>query len=265
MQDRLRSWTDWMRTTVNQHPGCVVDLASLIVGSLISLISLVIGLGQLFDVAIVFQYARNAFSIACVVLAMVVGLALVSFGLSRLKAEPKILLNRRTAARLQNWSPNEHWMSHEGALSVTGSMFGGICKIGQRWEDYEFSFEFKIINKFAGWIVRAESCDHHIMIQCDESHMCPHKRMTFRQADGPQYQLIQEIPLRYSLSEWNKARTEVIGHSVKVWIEGHLVWLDSALLKQFEFGTVGFRCADNEHALFRNVQVVKKQSQKTPH
>jgi len=202
-----------------------------------------------------------------------IALVLVSLGYGRrlsaveeklriLETLPEILLDETASANLSNWSfGSDQWFSDQDGLSVTRSLFGGICKIGLTWENYELVFEFKIINKCAAWIVRAASPEHYVMIQCNNRQIRPHTLTMIKQPNEPprlKFPVVTEIDHELALAEWNKVRTQVCGHGIKVWIGEKLVWSDSELLKGFPMGTVGFRCAGDEHALFRSIRVVKK-------
>ena len=53
-----------------------------------------------------------------------------------------------------NWEYRGEWSKPEkGVLCVRGGDEGGITKVGALLENYEFSFETKIINKVTGWIL----------------------------------------------------------------------------------------------------------------
>lgn len=164
---------------------------------------------------------------------------------------PEVLLSETLAANLSRWSFNGQWSLEDGVISVTNERFAGICKIGASWENYIFSFEFNIMHKAAGWIVRAKSPMKYVMIQCDNKQIRPH---LFRPIVS---RLVKEVAHNISLDEWNKVKTEVQGHSIKVHINETLVFSDSDLLADFPMGTVGFRCWGDEHALFRKIKVVK--------
>lgn len=174
---------------------------------------------------------------------------------------PETLLDEITSANLSSWSfGSDQWTSDEDGLSVTKSGFGGTCKIGTTWENYVFAFEFKIMCECAGWIVRAGLNRRYVMVQCNDKQVRPHVNTIFREPDGRSwlgFRVIKEVDHGLSLKEWNTARTEVKGHSIKVWINEKLVWSDSELLKDFPVGTVGFRCSHDEHTLFRCIKVVK--------
>jgi hypothetical protein len=221
-------------------------------------------------VDIIQRYKILAISIGIILLILALVLELVNQRKRLLKIEekiqvlenlPEILLDETASANLSNWSyRNDQWTSDQDGLSVTKSGLGGICKIGATWENYEFSFEFRIISQCAGWIVRARDDNHYIMVQCNNKQIRPHIFTIFAK-DGKlqrEFQVINEIDHNLSLKEWNKVRTEVIGHGIKVWINETLIWSDSELLKDFAMGTVGFRCSHNEHELFRYIKVVRK-------
>jgi hypothetical protein len=222
-------------------------------------------------VGFVQQYKETAVWIGVFILVLAFYLVTINHRERLLKIEEKIqvlenlpetLLGETASANLSNWSfGNDQWTSDQDGLSVTRSFFGGICKIGATWENYEFVFEFKIIHQCAAWIVRAKSDSIYVMVQCNTKQLRPHVLGIVQGPDGRfgrAFQVIKEVDHNLSLKEWNRARTEVVGHSIKVWINDTLVWSDSELLKNFPMGTVGFRCADDEHALFRSINVLKK-------
>jgi hypothetical protein len=220
---------------------------------------------------IIRRYNIFAISIGIILLVLALVLELVNQRKRLLKIEekiqilenlPVILLEEPESSNLSNWSyRNGQWTSDQDGLSVTKSGLGGIYNLGATWENYEFSFEFKIISQCAGWIVRARDDNHYVMVQCNKEQVCPHIFTVSPKPDRksqPGFQVINKIDHNLSLQEWNRARTEVIGHGIKVWINETLVWSDSELLKDFSMGTVGFRCSHNEHALFRYIKVVRK-------
>jgi hypothetical protein len=186
-------------------------------------------------------------------------LSIVEEKLQILETLPEILLDEATSANLSNWKyGRDKWASDKDGLSVTRSSYGGICRIGSTWENYDFTFEFKIMNKCAAWIVRAKSREQYVMVQCNALKVRPHTLIEqTSEANKRKFRVVTEIEHNLTLAEWNKVKTEVRGHSIKVWIEDNLVWTDSELLEAFPMGTVGFRCSRDEHALFRNIRVTK--------
>lgn len=259
MHKNLKSRFDQTRTWANRNEG-FVGLIGIVVGSVFAIASVVIGSLSSGESSPFKEYGAGNVCIGIALcLILVVGLGLIYLGLRKCRSESVILLNQMEAAKPSTWHPNNNWTSEQGILRVTDSMFGGLCTTGTKWQDYEFSFEFKIVNKCAGWIVRGKSRDHHVMIQCnDRQQIRPHIRAILSEGDVPRYKVIKEMLLRYSLDEWNKGKTVVTGNSIEVWIGGMLAWSDADVLGDFASGTVGFRCADDEMAQFRNIQVVRR-------
>jgi hypothetical protein len=194
-------------------------------------------------------------------IAVWIGLILLAYAFFVTRKQSQTMLDENDSANLSSWSfGDDEWTSDQDGLSVTRKSlsYGGIYKSGATWENYNFSFEFKIMDKCAGWIVRAKSKEHYVMIQCNPQKIRPHVFSLNQTPDRmPHFVLIKEVDHNQSLKDWNKVRTEVKGHSIKVWINETLVWSDSELLKDFPMGTVGFRCSHDEHALFRCIKVVK--------
>jgi hypothetical protein len=186
-------------------------------------------------------------------------LSIVEEKIQILETLPEVLLDEAASANLSNWSyGRDKWASDKDGLSVTRSSYGGICRIGSTWENYDFTFEFNIVNKCAAWIVRAKSREQYMMVQCNSQQVRPHTVIKQPgEARKRMFRVVAEIDHGLALDEWNKVCTEVRGHSIKVWIKDKLVWSDSELLVDFPMGTVGFRCSRDEHALFRNIRVTK--------
>ncbi len=183
-------------------------------------------------------------------------------------------------------------------LSVSDSPDGGITKKGFSWNDYEFSFDTKIIEKNAGWIVRAENRSKYLMIQINlEDPQNPKLRLHLKIPGSIDYQwvVIKVDELEYAdeikLLTWIKVRILVLGSNIDVYLNGkhsaHYFIQDPIiipspltgeiveiqrenektekvkLLRKFvpmnySVGRVGFRCYPGEHAHFMNVRVSPK-------
>ena len=267
MWNRIRNWA-------NQNPGLLTLIAVILAFIGLFLPSLADRLASIspFLAGILQQYNMVLVWLGgfLLVYALILGfinlrkrLQKIEEKIQFLENRPETLLNESSSSNLSIWSfGGGQWTVDQDGLSVTKSSHGGICKIGASWENYNFIFEFKIINKCAGWIVRAEPDSHYVMVQCNNKQIRPHIYTLKQNQDGTKYlgfQLINEIDHGLSINDWNTIRTEVIGHSIKVWINGTMVWTDPELLKGYKMGTVGFRCSQNEHAIFRNIRVIKKQ------
>lgn len=193
---------------------------------------------------------------------------------------------------LKNWEyGGEDWKTQRGEegheLSITNSSTGGISNFGL-WDNYEFSFECKIINRNVGWIIRATDRENYVMMQLSNTKeyvsLNPHYRIRGKW-------LVQEKRLnasprlvaRIKSQQWLKVRIVVFGNTIDIILDGERVLnyhipdplripkdelvapdgkensASSAeeLFEAFSFpaGRVGFRCFGSEHALIRNVRV----------
>jgi hypothetical protein len=174
-------------------------------------------------------------------------------------------------------------------LSVSESGDGGITSRGFSWSDYQFSFKTKIINKSAGWIVRAESRNKYLMIQLNlEEDQSPKLRFHLRlpHSDKRNYDwIVTQVDELTHLKDikklnWIKVKIIVLGSNIDVYLNDHhavhyfvadpIRWkedyeisssksepkVDSYLATiNYGAGKVGFRCSQGEHAHFREVRV----------
>jgi hypothetical protein len=156
-----------------------------------------------------------------------------------------------------NWlfDANDGWTIADRCIRVTRCPTGGLFKSGIAWSDYAFNFQFKIVNEYAGWIIRARDRDHYLMIQCGHAQIRLHTRMLGE--DGIVETRLERpmIPIDSTQEEWTKVRTEVLGAAIRIWINEKVIWSSSNFLNRFQFGTIGFRCDGSEEALFRNIYV----------
>lgn len=178
-------------------------------------------------------------------------------------------------------------------LSVSESQDGGITKRGFNWNDYEFSFETKVISECSGWIVKAENRTKYFMFQLnltdlDNPSLRPHLRLNDLQypwvaLDKDKVNLTKlNLVKKIKLMEWIKVKILVHSNHVDVYLNGEQVMhhfipdpirfeknieirnkdnktvrLDKELVVvSYPIGSVGFRCAPpTEHAHFRHVRV----------
>lgn len=173
-----------------------------------------------------------------------------------------------------NWEYKGQWSQPEkGVLRVRGGEEGsrgdegGITKVGALWENYEFSFETKIINKVTGWIVRARDSNNYFMFQCGHQVITPHQRLsrplfkpkpdsTSVEITGHQvgWKILDAVPHNKKLHDWFKVKIIVRGSSVQININDEPVFHQKNLLT-IPVGRVGFRCWGDEEAHFRKVRV----------
>lgn len=189
--------------------------------------------------------------------------------ISRLKRRITMAFRHNFKGDLENnWEYRGEWSKPEkGVLRVRGSDEGGITKVGALWENYEFSFQTKIINKVTGWIVRARDLNNYFMFQCGHQVITPHQRLsrplfkpkpdsTSVEITGHQvgWKIFDPVPHNKKLQDWFKVKIIVRGSSVQININDDPVLHQKDILT-IPVGRVGFRCWGDEEARFRKVRV----------
>lgn len=85
--------------------------------------------------------------------------ALIFLGLSLWRLHRRFTINFTDNFKHQlneKWEYEGDWkIIEDGILAVRNSDVGGITNVGSGWENYDFEFETRIINKFSTWIIRA--------------------------------------------------------------------------------------------------------------
>lgn len=174
-------------------------------------------------------------------------------------------------------------------LSVSKSSNGGITKRNFVWADYEFTFDVKVVDKNAGFIVQAENRSRYIMIQLNFEKEKPRLRLHLKTPGGKYswYILREDEVDGVEPYSWIKTKIKVAGSNIDVYMddrhmihyfidnplvlpggeqqailrkadgtgEGTVVIERSAQVETYSIGGVGFRCSGKEHAHFRNVRV----------
>lgn len=196
---------------------------------------------------------------------------------------------------LKSNSDKEDWLGEgtfqhdrvHGAYSITNSGSGFIFSKCLNWSDYSLDFEFKILNKSLGVILRATNLSNLLMMQIFEDGIKAHIRINgFWQAWTPaQSGLVFNKKL--NLDKWFKCRIQCDKSSIRIRItnkEGHQifdrVWKIPAgevnyllPVKQdpvtqsvtvpfpinLEYGTVGFRNDGQEKAVVKDMLIEKLQ------
>lgn len=172
--------------------------------------------------------------------------------LKDLQNQAFIVLDKSASSNISNWDYIGAWSANGGLLDITNSDDGGLLKWGTSWKDYDFNFDFKIVNAYAAWIVRAQGHGHYVMIQCDGNLIRPHTR-----TEGG-FKVLDNHLHGISLKEWNEVKTQVRENLIRIFINDQLAFEHPTLLQDFASGTVGFRCSGPEHALFKNIEVIQK-------
>lgn len=197
---------------------------------------------------------------------------------------------------LHNSNDREDWIGDggfkyervHGAYSITNSDSGFIFSKCLNWSDYVFDFEFKILNKSLGVIVRATNLSNLVMMQIFENGIKPHIKINgFWQSWSPKESKL-EFSKNLNSDKWYRCVFQCDKRSVRIRIyniQGDVffdrVWeipsgvisfsfdsADNSKMPQpmissipfpinLEYGTVGFRNYGNENALVENVLIEK--------
>jgi hypothetical protein len=181
--------------------------------------------------------------------------------LKDLQNQAFIVLDKSASSNISNWDYIGGWSANEGILDITNSDNGGLLKWGTEWKDYDFNFDFKIVDAYAAWIVRAQGHRRYVMLQCDGNLIRPHTRTATIDPHDPErgrFEVLDNHPHGISLKEWNEVKTQVRENLIQIFINDQLAFEHPTLLQDFASGTVGFRCSGPEHALFKNIKVIQK-------
>lgn len=259
--EQFQKISNWAET----HPGLIalVGVIVLAIGEFgpwaLTKLTLFVTVAPTFLV-IAGQYSEMGvrYGIILIIIGVFVGIRTLNSRLKNLERQTVILLNKSTCAKLTNWDYQGQWSLDGESLSVTDSDDGGLWKSGVAWEDYDFRFDFKIVNQYGAWIVRAQSLHKYVMIQCNVKNIRPHIR-TFNEPESKEappdpergFKVLGDYPHLIPWTEWNNVKTEVRGYGIRVFINEHLAYEDPNVLKEFPLGRVGFRCSGPEHALFK--------------
>ncbi|MGB6067610.1 MAG: hypothetical protein WBG50_22620 [Desulfomonilaceae bacterium] len=171
-----------------------------------------------------------------------------------------ILLDKSASVNIWNWDYTGNWSVASDILDITNCGDGGLLKWGSEWKNYDFNFQFKIVNDWAAWIVRAQGHRRCVMIQCGGDLIRPHIRTAPTHAGDPDpgFRVLDTHRHGLVLKEWNKVSAQIRGGCIRIFINDQLAFEDPRLLQNFTSGTVGFRCSGPERALFRDVEVIHK-------
>jgi hypothetical protein len=265
----LRNFYRGLRTWANDNKGLfalftfVVIVVPIIWNSVLKpgiefIIQLMVSLAKfLFAYAVEYEEIFQWLLLVIIIIALI----LIHRSLARRLANSQILIHKSASIHPVNWDHRGNWSWQGDIIRVTNSDDGGLWQWGQYWQNYDFSFRFRIVSDYAGWIVRAQDHHHFVMIQCGHDRIRPHTRMpsTGNQPDPERgFRVIADDRLGISLTEWNSARTEVRDNGIRVFINNRLVYAAPLLLQGFVYGRVGFRCSGAEEALFRDIEVIRK-------
>lgn len=169
------------------------------------------------------------------------------------------------------------------AFVVTQADPGVIYSKCLTWSNYEFSFDFKIVNTCLGVILRAVNLANYVMLQFTLNGVRPHVRIN----DGWNIWEHQDAKLTYesplSQDKWYKCkincdnrrlRISILSHDGKVLFDRVWEIPSGTVLIQYkhsdehpvsyipfpmtlDYGSVGFRNSGHEKAFIKNVLVEK--------
>jgi hypothetical protein len=165
---------------------------------------------------------------------------------------------------LDNWINTDKWKLDKKTLIVSHCEPGGITKMGQLWENYEITFNAKILNQCIGVIIRAQDLDNYYMLQISNDLVRPHRRVSIPKIDNKTnlidsysvfWQVFEEKSVSHKLllTDWFDVKIKVIGSSVTMWINNQKVFNDSFLM--IPFGRVGFRNYGDEKAIIKKFKL----------
>lgn len=167
----------------------------------------------------------------------------------------------------------------ENAFFIANSNLGYIFSKTLLWDDYSLCFEFKIIDRCCGWVVRADGLSSYLMLQCTTEAINPHIRI-----DGTwlnEKQLSKKFTHNNKLEshKWYKAKLTCDKRLIKFKIWDLLTnneistgeWEipttiiipfktssgEKLLIKkeiEFDFGAFGFRDHPSEKAYIRKIE-----------
>lgn len=263
-------------------------------GVLLKVYNFLVSIIRTFIAQIIFEYTKNPILFTLVIISLI----FIYFALWRklqiVAGEFRDDFNNG----LVNWEyGGEGWATQRGEegyeLSVTNSSDGGITNFGLGWDNYEFLFDCKLMNRNVGWIIRATDREHYIMIQLSATEdgvtLNPHYKVPngwwiLRQELKCSNQLLEKI----KSSMWIKVKIIIFGNTIDIYLDNERVmnhhipdpvrlvvdkkykWeskeetekekgkeLGVKELVSFSFpsGKVGFRCSGGEHAHIREVRV----------
>jgi hypothetical protein len=171
----------------------------------------------------------------------------------------------------KNWDYIGPWRTtEENFLVVTGSDEGGITKQGAFWENYNYSFKCKILNRCIGVIIRAQDLNNYYMFQICKDKIIPHRRTSVPVIEDTENMDKKSINVSYrvgwvimeeksiehgqDLNNWFSCTIITKGESLVIKLNDEIVYQEESFLK-IPYGKVGFRNWYKEKALISKVRV----------
>ncbi len=141
--------------------------------------------------------------------------------------------------------------------SLTTLMEGMLLAGSSAWVDYVFECEFQLVNLAAGFFVRADAWGTTgLMMQIGPRRLRRHQMLHSSYSDQRDRRITEQpLPLRVKLYEWHSVRFEVLGGTLRTWINDDLVDEWTGFLPLYASGKVGFRLWGREFTLYKNPRV----------
>ena len=160
------------------------------------------------------------------------------------------------------------WAVKDGALDLGGSKINdgaGTLNTGTSWGDYTSTFQVKIVQNQAGWLVRAQTAQDGLLFILNDSTDTTGTPNTLQELDvhAGAYTSLGSVPLPSALvaGSWHTVATTVSGTTTTVSLDGvQLASLDSTTFPAdaltYPTGTVGFREFAGEEAAVKDLSIV---------
>jgi len=141
--------------------------------------------------------------------------------------------------------------------SLTTLMEGMLLAGSSAWVDYIFECEFQLVNLAAGFFVRADAWGTTgLMMQIGPRRLRRHQMVHSSYGDQSDRRVSEkDLPFSVKLYEWHNVRFEVLGGTLRTWIDDEFVDKWSGFLPLYASGKVGFRLWGREFTLYKNPRV----------
>jgi len=156
-----------------------------------------------------------------------------------------------------------NWVIKAGVLDATGGDVG-LLNQGASWTDYTDTFDARIVNNQAGWVVRGQDAsDGYVFIlnADNDTTGTPNTLQELDLHDGT-YSVVGDVALGTGLApgSWHTVATTVSGTTITITLDGkQIASLDSSSFPAgdpaFASGTAGFREDGTEQADFKDLSV----------
>jgi hypothetical protein len=225
------------------------------------------------------HFFRHSFTISVIVVTL--SILLIVYARSQDREFYFLPLTRRNDKR--NWIGDGKFEYYEAykCFIITDSESGFIYSKSLVWNNYDYEFDFKIINKCLGVIVRAVNLSNYVMLQINAGGIRPHIRINGGWKSWEAHETNFSFTSDLSLDEWKKCLISCEDNRIRIRILSNRltifdrVWEIPRGSLEFHFkrdpndenpvkipfpidlryGSVGFRDDGNERALVKNVLI----------